>query len=350
MADHYSVLGIMSGTSLDGLDIAHCTFSKGEDWSWQLLQCETIAYNPYWQEKLSTAHRFSAVELLQTDAELAEFHSQCINAFLEKHQLKVDFISSHGHTILHNPSNKYTCQISSGAIIAANTGITVISDFRTKDVALGGQGAPLVPGGEFTLFNDFDGFLNLGGIANVSIRDKDKIFARDICTCNMLLNACASLTGLEVDTDGKIASTGRVIPELFDRLNNNDYYDTAGPASIGKEFFENHVWPETNHWHSQQSDLMRTALEHIAYQVSRRLPKKSRILASGGGVLNKFLFSRLQELSSAEIIAGDQNLICFKEALVFAFLGVLRWRGENNCLKQVTGAIRDHCSGAIHLP
>jgi anhydro-N-acetylmuramic acid kinase len=350
MADSYNVLGLMSGTSLDGLDIAHCIFSKEAEWGWKLLECETVPYDQYWQKKLGSAHHFSASQLCQIDAELAAFHAQCVIEFLEKHKLQIDFISSHGHTVLHNPAHHYTCQISSGAIISANTGNIVISDFRTKDVALGGQGAPLVPGGEFILFKDYDGFLNLGGIANLSLSKEGNVLAYDICTCNMLLNACASLQGIDCDIDGNIAARGNVIPELLIRLNNNDYYNNIGPASIGKEFFENYVWPETKDWHSNHCDLLRTAVEHVALQISKRIPLHSKILASGGGVLNKFLFSRLQEICSAKIIAADQKLISFKEALVFAFLGVLRWRGENNCLKQVTGAVRDHCSGAVYLP
>ncbi|MFM7105803.1 MAG: anhydro-N-acetylmuramic acid kinase, partial [Flavobacteriales bacterium] len=289
MSDQYNVIGLMSGTSLDGLDIAYCRFVKGEKWHWQILHHETVSYDNQWQQKLTTAHRSSAAELFQLDAELAEFHSQCINAFLQKHKVDVHFISSHGHTILHAPKENYTCQIANGGIISSQTGIPVICDFRTQDVALGGQGAPLVPGAEFILFEGYDGFLNLGGIANLSVKTENGIEAFDVCTCNMFLNACAALKGDLYDHNGAGASAGNLIPDLLDSLNANPFYFSVGPASIGKEFFESHVWPETLNWHAHPNDLLRTAVEHIASVVSHRLPPKSRVLVSGGGAYNTAL-------------------------------------------------------------
>lgn len=350
MADQYNVIGLMSGTSLDGLDIAYCRFVKGENWSWQILQYETVSYNHQWQQKLLSAHHYSAAELYRLDYELADFHSHCIHAFVEKHKLNVDFISSHGHTILHAPSEHYTCQIANGGIIAAKTGIPVICDFRTQDVALGGQGAPLVPGAEFILFNGYDGFLNLGGIANLSVKNENGIQAFDVCTCNMFLNACAALKGEHCDHNGAGASAGNVITELLNALNDNPFYHSMGPASIGKEFFESHVWPKTVKWHSTPNDLLRTAVEHISLALSRRLPAKSRVLVSGGGAFNDTLLSRIREMSSSELVAADPIITNFKEALIFAFLGVLRWRLEDNCFSEVTGASRNHCSGAIYFP
>jgi anhydro-N-acetylmuramic acid kinase len=350
MDNHYSVIGLMSGTSLDGLDIAHCRFTKNEKWNWEIIECETIPYNDAWQDRLSKAHHLSGAQLCRLDAELAEFHSACVNTFIEKHGSQIDFISSHGHTIFHAPENHYTHQIANGATIAAITKVPVVSDFRTQDVALSGQGAPLVPGGEFILFEGYDGFLNLGGIANLSLRKSEQIMAFDICTCNMLLNACASLKGEGYDNMGQGASKGELLPNLLHQLNAHPYYSSLGPASIGKEFFEASVWPETIQWHSNVDDLLRTAVEHIAMMVSKRIPPGARILASGGGVMNPVLFDRIKQLSSAQIDEAGHTMTCFKEALVFAFLGVLRWRGENNCLAQITGSSRDHSAGAIYLP
>jgi len=350
MADAYSVIGLMSGTSLDGLDIAYCRFVKGEEWSWQILHYETVSYDLQWQRKLLTAHRYSAVELYQLDFELADFHAQCINSFIQKHNIEVQFISSHGHTILHAPKENYTCQIANGGIISAKTGIPVVCDFRTQDVALGGQGAPLVPGAEFLLFNGYDGFLNLGGIANLSVRNENGIMAFDVSTCNMFLNACAALKGEPFDHNGVGASEGNVIPDLLTSLNAHPFYYSVGPASIGKEFFESYVWPETLKWHSMPNDLLRTAVEHISLIVSRRLPPKSKFLVTGGGAYNDTLVSRIRELSSAEMLVADPVITSFKEALIFAFLGVLRWRLEDNCFSEVTGASRNHCGGAIYYP
>lgn len=350
MAEQYDVIGLMSGTSLDGLDIAYCRFVKDDKWTWKILHSKTIPYDLHWQQKLMAAHRSSAMELFLLDASLADFHSQCVNAFMQEHNIEAHFISSHGHTILHAPADHYTCQIASGGIIASKTGVPVISDFRTQDVALGGQGAPLVPGAEFLLFEGYDGFLNLGGIANFSVRRENRIQAFDVCTCNMLLNACAALKGELCDFNGDGASQGSVIPDLLDAFCAHSYYHSSGPASIGKEFFESNVWPETLSWHSQPNDLLRTSVEHIALLISRKLPPKSKILVSGGGAYNSTLVSRIRELTTAQLFLADAEITSFKEALIFAFLGVLRWRMENNCFSDVTGASRNHCSGAIYLP
>ena len=350
MAEVYNVIGLMSGTSLDGLDIAYCRFVKESCWSWQILHCETIPYNSKQQQQLSMAHLYSAVDLMRLDADLANFHAQSVNAFIQNRELDVHFISSHGHTVLHAPSNHYTCQIANGGIISAKTGVPVVSDFRTQDLALGGQGAPLVPGAEFLLFEGYDGFLNLGGIANLSVKREGRIQAFDVCTCNMLLNACAALKGETFDRNGIGAATGKVISDLLNSLNANSYYNTVGPASIGKEFFEQSVWPGTLNWHSQPDDLLRTSVEHIAIMISRRLPPNSRILVSGGGAYNATLMSRIRELSAADLMVVDPVITSFKEALIFAFLGVLRWRGEDNCFSEVTGSSRNHCAGAIYFP
>lgn len=349
MANQYDVLGLMSGTSLDGLDIAHCRFAYNEKWTWEIIACETFAYDSAWQEKLSKAHLFSAAQLCELDAELAELHSRCVLEFLREHEAKIDFISSHGHTVLHSPKNHYTCQISNGGIIAAKTGIPVVSDFRTQDVALGGQGAPLVPCVEYELFDGFDGFLNLGGIANISSRSDAKITAYDICTCNMLLNACASLKGEALDFRGHGASQGAVIPDLLDLLNSHSYYKQREPGSIGKEFFEHHVWPLTAPWRTDANHLLRTTTEHIAQTISNHLPDKGRILVSGGGAFNDFLIQRLRSLTHSEIHIAGSTISAFKEALVFAFLGVLRWKNEINCLSEATGACRNHCAGAVYV-
>jgi anhydro-N-acetylmuramic acid kinase len=352
----YNVLGIMSGTSLDGVDLAHCRFSKGNtNWQFEIGDVTTIEYNQPWKNKLSDLHTKDAVTFANTHAEYGHYLGILVKDFVRKNKLKVDFVSSHGHTIFHQPQHIFTSQIGDGAAISAECGLPVVCDFRTKDVAAGGQGAPLVPIGDKLLFPEFDFCLNLGGIANISFDLQHVRTAFDICPCNMVLNHYAKLLGKEYDDEGKFAAQGKLNIKLFDNLNALPFYTIHSQKSLGRENIENDFFPILDSSDASYQDKLNTFCEHVAFQISavttscKQKTANSKLLITGGGTFNKFLISRIKELSGMEIVIPSETIIKFKEALIFAFLGVLRWREEVNCLKSVTGARTDSVGGAIYV-
>jgi anhydro-N-acetylmuramic acid kinase len=283
---------------------------------------------------------------------LAEVFAEAINSWLGDGP-RPDFIASHGHTVFHQPGIGLTTQIGNGAVIAARTGIPTVCDFRTKDVALGGQGAPLVPIGDELLFGDFDACLNLGGISNISYRIGNKRVAYDISPCNMALNALANRAGQPYDQDGQLAKEGVIIPELLQKLNNLAYYHQNPPKSLGKEWYDEVFSPVLASFLSNHSvaDLSRTVVEHIAVQIIANVPKAARtMLVTGGGAHHTFLIQQIQhQRDTLKVIVPDDLIVDYKEALIFAFLGLLRLEGENNCLRSVTGAKKDCCGGCVYL-
>jgi anhydro-N-acetylmuramic acid kinase len=347
--ESYNVIGLMSGTSLDGLDVAACIFHKsGNNWQYEIVAAETFGYDQIMRIKLSQAHNMSGVQLAQLHIDLGLLHGSLAKAFFQKHNFKPDFISSHGHTVFHQPEIKLTLQISSPAHIASICNKTVIADFRSQDVALGGQGAPLVPVGDKLLFSDYTYCLNLGGIANISIKDENNISAFDISLCNIPLNFLAQKLGKEYDAGGQIADSGKVLGALLEKLNSLSYFHKPIPKSLGREFFENEFLPLLSGQSENIADLMATVSEHIAMQIARTMNESSPILVTGGGAYNHHLITRLRSCTKSEVVIPNDRIVSFKEALIFAFLGVLRMRGEVNCLSQVTGAPHDHVSGAIY--
>jgi anhydro-N-acetylmuramic acid kinase len=347
----YSVIGVMSGTSLDGLDIAYCIFEKkDEKWDFKIKYAETAEYPEYWINKLKSAPRLSGYELSLLNNEYGYYIGEQVRDFILKNKVEVDFISSHGHTVFHQPQKRMTLQIGSGACISAVTGLDVINDFRIMDVASGGQGAPLVPIGDKLLFSSYNYCINLGGIANISFDINDKRIAFDICPVNMAINFFADKIGLKYDKDGKSASEGKINFELLDNLNSIDYYHQSYPKSLGKEFFESKFLPVVQKYNIDIKDILRTITEHIAIQISEVIDLKgnNKLLFTGGGSHNKFLMQRISEKLNIEIEKQDDLIIDFKEALIFAFLGVLFTRNETNCLSTVTGANKDTIGGVLH--
>ena len=348
MTHSIQILGLMSGTSLDGLDMALCSFTKNK--GYKIIKATTIDYQDDLKKKLRNAHLMSATELCMLDTSLGNYFGKCAADFLSRNKLKADYIASHGHTILHQPQNGFTLQIGKGANIAIVSGVPVICDFRSTDVACGGQGAPLVPIGDELLFHDFTHCLNLGGIANISFRKNKKRLAFDISPCNMALNFLAEKKGKPFDKDGKIAASGKVNVTLLKKLNALDYYSKPAPKSLGKEWFEKYFLPLIAN-EKNIEDTMRTVCEHIAVQISACIDqKKSRVLITGGGTKNKLLIQLLTAKTEAELIIPEPELIDFKEALIFAFLGYRRLMFVPNALSTVTGARRDSTGGAIYLP
>jgi anhydro-N-acetylmuramic acid kinase len=351
----YHVIGIMSGTSLDGVDLAHTRFD-GEDkfWDFEIKNAVTIPYNDVWKDRLGSLHSKDAFTFAKTHIEYGRFLGELVKKFVIDNNIKADFVSSHGHTIFHQPEEGVTNQIGDGAAISAECGLPVVCDFRITDVALGGQGAPLVPIGDKLLFSEYEYCLNLGGIANISYEEDDERVAFDICPVNIVLNHLSRLAGKNFDEGGTLAAKGKLNIDLLEQLNDLPYYSKSYPKSLGREDIEKFFLPLIDTAPISIEDKLCTFCEHIAIQISFVINRKHQgqnknFLITGGGAFNQFLIQRLKNKSEAEIIIPAKSIIEFKEALIFALLGVLRWRGEINCLKSVTGAEKDSCSGAIYF-
>lgn len=348
----YNVIGVMSGTSLDGIDLAYITFTFDGKWHFKINHVDTIAYTEDWLFKLKHLVQHTKNELSTLDSNYTLYLAHVITHFIRTHSLKnVDAVCSHGHTALHKPEDKLTYQIGNLPILAQLLNQTVICDFRVQDVALGGQGAPLVPIGDAQLFQDYNYCVNLGGFANVSTEVKGKRIAFDICPVNIVLNTYVSAFGVAFDDKGAFAKEGTISNPLLNALNNLQYYKKSYPKSLGLEWVNTVVFPLIETFTLSVKDVLRTLVEHIAIQISTVInsAKNASVLITGGGVYNTFLMSRLTALSTNKIIVPSQEIIEFKEALIFGFLGVLKLRGENNCLSSVTGALKDHCSGEIYI-
>jgi anhydro-N-acetylmuramic acid kinase len=350
--EYYNVIGVMSGTSLDGVDLACIKFNISERWTFEICQTETISYPDNWQDKLNNAIHFTTDELNELNLEYTRYLASIISEFIIKHELsEIDAICSHGHTILHQPQNGFTLQIGNLPKIAQIIQERVVCDFRVQDVKLGGQGAPLVPMGDRILFSEYDYCLNLGGFSNVSFEDNSKRIAFDISPVNTVLNFYSNKLGLNYDDKGKIARSGKVNADLLIELNALEYYKKQFPKSLGFEFVKEVVLPLIEKHSISIEDKMHTFTEHIALQTSLALPNKTgKILITGGGAYNAFLIERMQfHLPKIEIIIPDNKTLEFKEALIFALLGVLKLRNEVNVLSSVTGAKMDHSSGVIFV-
>lgn len=347
----YNVIGVMSGTSLDGIDLAHISFTiKNGKWSFKILESETIPYPVNWLNKLKIAVDFTSEELVNLNRDYTIYLGFVIHSFIEKNKIKnLDAVCSHGHTILHQPQNGFTLQVGNLPEIANIIAQKVVCDFRVQDVKLGGQGAPLVPIGDRILFSEYDYCLNLGGFSNISFETHHSRIAFDISPVNTVLNFYANKLGFEYDNKGGISRTGKLNSELFEELNALDYYKKNFPKSLGFEFVKEIILPLIEKYSISIEDKMHTFTEHIAHQIFLALPIQfGKILITGGGAYNAFLIERMQfHLPKLEIVIPDTKTLEFKEALIFALLGVLKLRNEINVLSSVTGAEMDHSSGII---
>ena len=344
---NYSI-GLMSGTSLDGLDLVYVKFNNNSYKDFQIIHADTIPYSEKWKIILQKSIEFSADDLNDLDIKYGEFLAERVNEFIIKYSIKnIDFISSHGHTVLHQPEKGITLQIGNGQIISKITKQKVVCDFRTQDVKLGGQGAPLVPIGDELLFPEYDYCINLGGFSNISYREKNKRIAFDICPVNIVMNFYASKLGFQYDKNGDLASQGKINNQLLSKLNELDFYKKQYPKSLGLEWVQNEVYPLIDSMEKNHIHILRTLVEHIAIQISNIVDQNSSILFTGGGVFNSFLMNRISILSANKVIITSKKIINYKEALIFSLLGLLRIENKNNCLKSVTGANKDHSSGVI---
>lgn len=342
----------MSGSSLDGVDLAYCEFFRDlSGWDSRIVFAETIPYPPELRKILQNPFELGNSQLKDLDLKLGTHYAELLNIFHQKHRVKPDLISSHGHTVFHEPAKGLTLQLGHGPTMAQRTGITVVNDFRSQDLANGGQGAPLVPIGDLLLFGNFDACLNLGGFANISFDNvAGERIAFDVGPANLPLNHIASSRGQEYDRDGCIASKGSIDPVLLDKLNALSYYQERGPKSLGKEWLAAFFLPLLNETQISAEDKMATTVEHIAIQLASavNIACADNVLISGGGALNKKLMERFSKHTGSRIHIPAIELISYKEALIFAFIGLLRIRGEINCLSSVTGGSSDLSAGIIH--
>lgn len=361
----YKVIGLMSGSSLDGLDIVFIELDEDRGtWQYIIKACDCFMYNADWKDKLNNARNLDAFNYMLLHTSYGKFTAEQVNHFINENDLQhqVQLITSHGHTVFHAPEFKMTSQLGDGATIAALTGINVVSDLRNIDVALNGQGAPIVPLGEKMLFPGFDFYLNIGGIANISFQQKDNLIAFDICSANSILNRLANFYYKDFDEDGKLAAAGTVNQQLLNELNALDYYKQLFPKSLSNNFGVDIVYPIIQSYKLNIVNAMRTYVEHIAFQIQQSVkellkdekPKSNNytLMATGGGALHIFLIEVLRAMLKTidvDVIIPEANVIKYKEALIMALLGVLRWREENTVLASVTGALRNSIGGAVWI-
>ncbi|MEO9003291.1 MAG: anhydro-N-acetylmuramic acid kinase [Ginsengibacter sp.] len=355
----YNAIGLMSGSSLDGLDIVFTEFNESAgQWNFKIKCAACIEYDDAWVSKLRDAVYLSALDYQLLNVEYGRYLGKMVNEFIEEFNLQhqVSLIASHGHTTFHLPEKRMTHQLGDGATIAAESMLPVVSDLRALDVAFGGQGAPIVPMGEKLLFPECHYFLNIGGIANLSLHKVDEIIAFDICAANRVLNMLANEKNKAYDEEGNIASLGKVVHELLSQLNDLDYYTILPPKSLSNSFGTEIIYPLIKSFSLSNEDALCTYVEHIAIQVKNSFTDHpgtgQQLMITGGGAFNQFLVSRiskhLKEINF-EIYVPENEVVVYKEALIMGLLGILRWREQYTTISSVTGASRNSIGGALWL-
>lgn len=344
----YHAIGLMSGTSLDGLDICYAEFWKNTTWKFQILNAETIPYPKIWFEKLKNAIHLKSEDLLALDVEYGFYLGEMVENFRKKNQLKkIDLIATHGHTVFHQPKRKFTLQIGDGRVIKVKNNFPIVYDFRSQDVILGGNGAPLVPIGDELLFSNYQACLNLGGFSNISFQNQNQRMAFDICPLNIVLNYFSEKLGFHFDRNGELAKNGKVNLKVLHQLNELAFYQQNPPKSLGIEWVIQYIFPLLNKM--ENIDVLATFTQHIVEQITFVFEKFNlkNCLITGGGALNIFLIEQLKKNAKTEIIIPEKNLIDYKEALIFALMGVLKIRQENNILCSATGSSKNHSAGIV---
>lgn len=345
----YRVIGVMSGTSLDGIDLCEIEFTlKNDIWHFEIFETETVGYSAEWVDILKNAHRLGPAEVDDIDKKYSLLLAEIIKHFKTKCG-PIDLVCSHGHTIWHEPHKGITKQIGNLKLLQEKLNTTVVCDFRTNDVKLGGQGAPLVPVGDRLLFSEYTYCLNIGGFANVSFEENGERIAYDICPANKVLNSYAEQLGFAFDENGALAKSGQSQTELFNQLNQLEYYKKQPPKSLGVEWVELCILPLIESFQISTKDKLNTFCHHIAFQLAKAFQQqRAKILLTGGGVYNTYLIQLLKETSpDSTFIIPDQKTTEYKEALIFGLLGVLKYRNEVNVLSSVTGAKYNHSSGVV---
>ena len=357
-----TVLGLMSGTSFDGLDLCVVRFNQTQEgYHYEIKHSSHRAYPETFVSQLKRAHLATETEMLALEESFDAITISAIKELFKHYNKSIDLISSHGHTTLHQPERGITRQIGNGKLLSKTFNIPVAYDFRSSDLALGGQGAPLVPIGDHLLFHNYDICLNLGGISNLSYSFENKRHAFDVGMFNTPINELVEPLGYNYDKDGNIAANGSLITSLFERLNSLEFYTIQGAKSLGKEWYYSYYVKEVEAVKGSLEDLVRTVTEHNVYQIFKalkefynrhKIAKKLKVLVTGGGAHNRFAMQLLQSQTKnfASMIVPDSQLVDYKEALVFAFMGYLRVHNKINVYSSVTGASSDSCAGTLIQP
>jgi anhydro-N-acetylmuramic acid kinase len=352
----YNVVGVMSGTSMDGLDIAHCSLTLSDEgkWGYIINAAKTIDYDEVWRLRLSKLRNQSALVTFKTDRYFGEYIGREVKAFLRENNLEADLISSHGHTIFHQPENNLSFQVGSGSAISGVTGIPAVTNFRAMDVVKNGEGAPISGIADRLLFKEFDMCLNLGGFANISGLHDGEPVAYDVCPCNILLNRVAREFGQEYDKDGEIAEQGSIDYDLLSDLNSIEYYAAPYPKSLGREWINKNFWYRVRNSDAENKDRMKTLVDHIGVQIGNNIeglaekdPTTLRVLTTGGGAFNKALIGHIQSHTDAQIIVPEDLVVHYKEALAFALMGILRVLNQSTIIAAYTGADEDSVAGDL---
>ncbi|MCQ4034924.1 anhydro-N-acetylmuramic acid kinase [Kaistella montana] len=345
----FNAIGLMSGTSLDGLDICCATFTKENSrWKFKIQHAETLSYSTTWEDKLRNSIHLKPEELLALNSEYGFYLGEKVKEFINKHSLKnIDLIASHGHTVFHQPQKKFTLQIGDGRAIKILNKIPVVYDFRSQDVLMGGNGAPLVPIGDELLFSEFDACLNLGGFSNISFKKEGKRIAFDIGSVNIVLNKFAQLLHQKYDESGNIAKKGNINQEILSLLNSMEFYQKTPPKSLGIEWVNKHIFPKLSS--ETPENVLATFTEHAADQIAKVFNdfNLKNVLFTGGGTYNTYLLESIKRKTETEIIVPEKGIIDFKEALIFALMGVLKLNNEINVLSSATGSSENHSSGIV---
>ncbi len=344
----------MSGSSLDGLDLAYCKFTfKENHWEYQIIQTETVSYSNYWKEKLTEARSLTSGELKQLHVSFGRYLGEVSHNFILRHEIdEPELIASHGHTVFHAPEKGFSFQLGRGDMIAKVTQIATVSDFRNDDIRQGGQGAPLVPIGDELLFSDYEACINIGGIANISFKKNNRRVGYDICAANQMLNALSMELGMVFDKNGDTASRGMVDEALLVKLEGDGYFNRKYPKSLSNQYVQKHFVKMVMEHRGSIPNKLATVVEHISKQIVHSLEglPPGKMLITGGGAHNRFLINIIRNKTTHQIVVPDAVLVDNKEALIFAFMGVLRLKNKVNCLASVTGARHDSIAGIIDHP
>ena len=358
----YRTIGLMSGSSLDGLDIVFAELNENSgNWEYEIKAADCLEYPEEWKTRLQEAVSLNALDYLLLHTEYGNYLGKEVNRFIEKNDLhyQVSLIASHGHTTFHVPSKKMTAQLGDGSAIAAETKLPVVSELRALDIAFGGQGAPIIPVGEKLLWKDHSMFLNIGGIANISFNLPDTYIAYDVCPANRVMNMIAQRVNKDFDAGGEMAALGNVHEGLLEKINASDYYRQPYPKSLANSFGTAEMYPLVRSFGLTHNDELRTYTEHVVTQVKRAVvdglsmqakDTDKKLFVTGGGAFNHFLIQRLSEVlkpEGVEVVVPGEEIVKYKEALVMALIGVLRWRQEYNVYATVTGAERNSIGGAL---
>ncbi len=347
------LLGIMTGSSKDGMDLSLCGFSGLDNLHWEVIQHWSIPYNNQVLELVELNPSDSLTSVLTKQVGFTKWIANAVNKLETK--VKIDAIALHGHTVTHLPDQGFTFQMGSGASLYALTGIPVIADFRQQDIALGGEGTPMAPLADLVLFRDYDLFLNLGGIANVSCRKNDEITGYDIAPCNQVFDFFAKQLGSSYDKDGSWAAEGVLDQDLYNMLGGDPYFSQSAPKSLDNSYIKESFIPKMVNTKITPKDALHTFAHFLAKRIAHELSDaktiKTKVLATGGGIRNTFfknlLDNQLAKLQM-ELVLPSDDIVEFKESILMALLAYYRLNNHENLLAKVTGASRDSIGGALY--